>query len=224
MPRSFLFPVGEVWQPQMNFSSFGSLGCEIKGVSRDSNFLTIITTCFQQKTSLNKMMKNTLPTNTLVNATMTEQLLCLKETWIYNPLRTLLPSWSSKPPSKRRFWLACLVHHGQPPEISRDRHLPGRDDAGTAATTIETIWTTMMMTGSIDSNNQNSLVIGKSFVINQLKKKTWFGTFQHIRTKDIFLQENMTRLPHFSSWMVSPHVALVHKAAGLRWSVQERWC
>ena len=55
MPRSFwFFPVGEVWQPQMNFSSFGSLGCEIKGASRDSHVLTIITTCFQQKTSLNK--------------------------------------------------------------------------------------------------------------------------------------------------------------------------
>ena len=29
MPRSFLFPVGEVWPPQMNFSFFGLLGCEI---------------------------------------------------------------------------------------------------------------------------------------------------------------------------------------------------
>ena len=134
---------------------------------------------------------------------MTEQLLCLKETWIYNPLRTLLPSWSSKPPSKRRFWLACLVNHGQPPEISRDGHLSGRDDAGTAATTTETIWTTMMMIGGIDSNNQNSVVIGKSSVINQLKKKTWFGMFQHTRTKDIFCRKTGCGFHTFSSFNVS---------------------
>ena len=85
-----------------------------------------------------------------------------------NPLRTLLPSWSSEPPSNRRFWLACLVNHGRPPEISRDRNLPERDDADKAETTTETIWMTIMMIGSINSN-QNSLVIGKSSVINQLK-------------------------------------------------------
>ena len=114
-----------------------------------------------------------------------------------NPLQTLLLSWSSEPPSNRRFWLACLVNHGRPPEISGDRNLPARDDADTAATTIETIWTTMMMTGSITSN-QNSLVIVKSSVINQLKQHGLGpGMFQHIRSKDIFLQENRTRFHIF---------------------------
>ena len=43
---------------QMNFPSFGSLGCEIKGVSRDSRFFNdhhnLIAFLFSTKTSLNK--------------------------------------------------------------------------------------------------------------------------------------------------------------------------
>ena len=66
LPRSFLFfPVGEGCPPQMNFSSFGSLGCEIKGVSRDFQFFydyhNFITTCFQQKHHWTKMIKKITP-------------------------------------------------------------------------------------------------------------------------------------------------------------------
>ena len=144
MPCSFLFPVGEVWQPQMNFPFFGSLGREVTGVLRDAQFFMIITTSSQlffnknRKTSLNKDdPKKSLPTSRLVKAMVAEQLLYLGN--MDNPLRTLLLSWSSKPPSNRRSWLTRLVNHGRPPEISRDRNLPERDDADTAETTTETI-------------------------------------------------------------------------------------
>ena len=182
---------------------------------------------------------------------MTEQLLCLKETWIYMDIYIILFElccWAGHQNRLRKEGLACLVNHGQPPEISRDRHLPGRDDAGTAATTTETIWTTMMMNGSMKSNNQNSLVIGKSFVINQLRKMVWdVSTHQNQRYFcrktgcgfHTFSSFNVSNFPGFSplhglvaAWMVSPHVALMQKAAEqrdvggllLRWSVQERWC
>ena len=50
---------------QMNFSFFGSLGCEIKGVSRDSQFFydhhNFITTVFQQKRHRTKMIRKHTP-------------------------------------------------------------------------------------------------------------------------------------------------------------------